>query len=135
MSKSTKKVKKKLELRQRRTFSEEFKKQKVKLLIEKKISKKELCEQYNLSKMTPYRWLYQYSPHYNKGTTQVIQMESEAEKTKYYQEQTAKMERLLGQKQIKLDYLEKLIEIASKELGLDIKKTFPITPLNGFDSE
>lgn len=135
MTRISKKSQKKLEIRQRRIFSEEFKKQKVKLLVEKKISISDLCEQYNLSKMTPYRWLYKYSPHYNQGTIQVTQMESEAEKTKYYQGQAAELERLYGQKQIRVEYLEKLVDIASKELGIDLKKTFPMTRLNGSDLE
>ena len=135
MSKSTKKVKKKLEIRQRRTFSEEFKKQKVKLLVEKKISIHDLSQLYDVSKMSIYRWLYRYSPHHNKGTNQVVQMESEAEKTKHLQNKVAELERMLGQKQIQIDFLEKLIELASEELKVDLKKTFTTPPRSGSVSE
>jgi len=84
--------------------------------------------------MTPYRWLYKYSPHHNKGTIQVVQMASEAEKTKALQEQLAKTEQMLGQKQIQIEFLEKMIELASKDLKVDIKKNFSTQPSNGFNS-
>lgn len=131
MSKSIKKVQEKLEIRQRRTFSEELKRQKVKLLIEKKTSVAELSKLYGVARTTIYRWLYKYSPHHNKGTTQVVQMTSEVEKTKALQEQLAKTEQILGQKQIQLDFLEKIIELASKDLGVDIKKNFTTQLSNG----
>lgn len=120
----------KLEIRQRRTFSEAFKRQKVQDLIDKKISVKELSELYKVSRTSVYRWLYRYSPHYQQETSQVVQMESEAVKTKALQQQVADLERVVGQKQLQIDYLEKLIELASKELDLDIKKNFVSQPLN-----
>ena len=69
----------KLEIRQRRTFSEAFKRQKVQDLIDKKISVKELSELYKVSRTSVYRWLYRYSPHYQQETSQVVQMESEGD--------------------------------------------------------
>lgn len=119
-----KNVKKKLEIRQRRIFSEEFKRQKVQQLIDKQIGIMELVDLYGISKMTAYRWLYKYSPHYQKGTIQVVQMESEAEKTRRLQTQLAELERVVGQKQMYIDYLEKLIELAAESLRVDIKKNF-----------
>ena len=49
-------------------------------------------------------------------------MESEALKTKTLLERNAELERIIGQKQLKIDYLEKLIEIASEDLKIDLKK-------------
>ena len=115
---------KKLEISVRRTFSEEFKRQKVEQLITKKISVADLSRLYQVSRTSIYRWLYQYSPHHKKGTTQVIQMESEAEKNRVLLEQISKLERTIGQKQIQIDFLEKMIEIASSEFEVDIKKNF-----------
>jgi transposase len=51
-------------------------------------------------------------------------MESESKKTERLMSQLADLERVVGQKQIQIDYLEKLIEIASSELGVDLKKNF-----------
>lgn len=135
MVKKSKKVKEKLEIRQQRVFSEEFKRQKVQLLIQKKISVKELSELYQVSRMSVYRWLYRYSPHYNKGTIQVVQMETEATKTKSLHQQVAELERIVGQKQMEIDFLTKMIEIASSELKIDIKKNFTTKPSNKFDKK
>lgn len=122
--KSEKESKKKLELRQQRTFSEAFKKQKVKELVNKRISIGELSKLYDVSRTSIYRWLHKYSPHHKKGTTQVVQMESEAEKTKFLQSRIAELERIVGQKQIELDFLNELLKVAGAELKVDLKKTF-----------
>lgn len=120
-----------LKIRQRRIFSEEFKRQKVQQIVEKLISVKEVAEHYDVTRMTVYRWLYRYSPHHEKGTNQVIQMQSEEHKTKQLLKQVADLERTIGQKQLYIDYLEKLITISSEELQVDIKKNFSLKPLNG----
>ena len=125
-------------LRQRRIFSEEFKRQKVQLIVDKLASVKEDSETYSVRHMSVYRWLYRYSPHHQKGTVQVVQMESEGHKTKELLRQVAELERAVGQKQIAIDYLERLLVIGSEALQVDLKKTFggpasngsAITPLN-----
>ncbi len=128
LRKPEKESKKKLELRQRRTFSEAFKKQKVKELVNKQINIDELSKLYDVSKTSIYRWLYKYSPHHKKGTTQVVQMESEARKTKLLHSRIAELERKVGQKQIEIDFLNELIQIAGAELKVDLKKTFCTKP-------
>ncbi len=126
--KAEKEPKKKLELRAKRTFSEEFKKQKVKELVNKQISIGELSKLYDVSTTSVYRWLYKYSPHHKRGTTQVVQMESEAQKTKLLQQRVAELERIVGQKQIEIDFLNELITVAGAELKVDLKKTFCTKP-------
>lgn len=131
MSETSKQSGKKVEICTRRVFSEEFKKQKVQMLIDKKVTIAELSTLYKVSKMTIYRWLYKYSPHHNKGTIQVIQMESEGAKNIALLKQISDLERAVGQKQLQIDFLEKLLEIASEGLKVDIKKNFNTQPLNG----
>ena len=126
--KAEKEPKKKLELRAKRTFSEEFKKQKVKELVNKQISIGELSKLYDVSTTSVYRWLYKYLPHHKRGTTQVVQMESEAQKTKLLQQRVAELERIVGQKQIEIDFLNELITVAGAELKVDLKKTFCTKP-------
>ena len=48
--------------------------------------------------------------------------ESTSKKLKDQEARIRDLERAVGQKQLKIDYLEKLIEIAGKDLGLDLKK-------------
>ena len=129
MSKANLKSKKstKLNIRQRRIFSEEFKREKVQELSSGLCSIKSFCNLWGVSSVTVYRWLYKYSPDHKKGTTMVIQKESEAQKNADLLLRVANLERLLGQKQMQLDYLETLIEIASKDSGVDLKKNIKVT--------
>lgn len=120
-----------LEIRKRRIFSEEFKRQKVQQIVDKTISVADLTELYGMTKVTVYRWLYKYSPHHQKGTNQVVQMESEGHKTRQLLQKVAELERIVGQKQLCIDYLEKLIEVSGRELEVDLKKNFNERPLNG----
>jgi transposase-like protein len=119
-----KKIKPKLEIRTARYFSEEFKRSKVKELIEKQITVTRLSRLYGVTRSAVYKWLYQYSGYYKQKTNLVVQMESESYKTQRLQQQVAEMERTIGQKQLEIDFLNKLFEIASEEVGYDLKKNF-----------
>ncbi|MBI5914538.1 MAG: helix-turn-helix domain-containing protein [Bacteroidetes bacterium] len=46
-----------------RNFSEQFKRDKVKDLVEKRISAKQMCDLWQISRKTVYKWLYKNSPH------------------------------------------------------------------------
>lgn len=120
MAKSTDK-KFQTETKYNRTFSEEFRKTKVKELTSGRIKVRELCELYALSRTTVYKWLYLYSEA-EKGIKTVVQMESEAFKTKLLQQRVAELERAVGQKQLEIDYLNTCLKVASDEVGYDLKK-------------
>ena len=115
---------KKSKLRTRRIFSDTFKRQKVKDIETGLASVTEISNLYKVSKQSIYRWLYKYSENYQKGEIQVVQMESESQKTKQLLKRLAELERIVGQKQLHIDYLEKLLEIGSEELNIDLKKNF-----------
>jgi transposase len=119
-----KKTRAKLEIRTNRHFSEEFKKSKVKELLEKQITVTELSRLYGVTRNAVYKWLYKYSPYHEKRTTLVIEMESESFKTKRLQERVAELERIIGKKQLEIDFLEMLLEVGSEELDFDLKKNF-----------
>jgi len=124
-----------LEIKQQRTFSEAFKREKVKDLVEKRITIKQLCSLYGVSRTAAYKWLYAYSPHHEQKTILVVQMESEAYKSQMLQQRVAELERVVGQKQLELDFLNKLFEIGSQELGFDIKKNLSTRLSNGTGAE
>lgn len=128
------KSKLKLEIRPRRCFSSEFKKSKVKELIEKRITVMQLSRLYGVTRSAVYKWLYRYSVHYKQSTTLVIQMESESYKTQRLLQQVSELERTVGQKQLELDFLNKLFEIASEEMGYDLKKNLGFKLLSGTDT-
>ena len=121
----------KLEIRQNRHFSEEFKRQKVKELCAKQVTITQLCKLYKVSSTSVYKWLYKYSPNHQPGTTLVLQMESESQKTILLLQRVAELERVVGQKQLELDFLNELLRVGSEELGFDLKKNFSTAPLNG----
>jgi len=124
-----------LEIKQRRLFSEAFKREKVKDLLEKRISIRQLSSLYEVSRTAIYNWLYTYSPHHEQKTNLVVQMESEAHKSQMLQQRVAELERVIGQKQLELDFLNKLFEIGSQELGFDIKKNLSTKLSNGTGAE
>jgi transposase-like protein len=125
----------KLEIKQRRCFSEEFKKAKVKDIVEKRIRVREVCQLYEVSAAAVYNWLYQYSPHHKQKSILVVQMESEATKTKELLRRIAELERNVGQKQLEVEFLNKLLELGSEELGFDLKKNFSAQLSNGIGPE
>ncbi|MBL4650635.1 MAG: transposase [Aureispira sp.] len=124
----------KYKIRERRNFSEALKRQIVSELESKVTTIREICELYSVTRTSIYRWLYKYSPHYKKGTIQVVQMKSEAEKSKQLYSRVKELEAVVGRKQLELDYLDRLIDLASKELDYDLKKNYEPELLNGFVS-
>ena len=119
-----------LDSRRNRHFSEPLKRKIVSQIIQKQLRVLEAAKLYKVSRTSIYNWIYRYS-ELERGLKTVVQMESESHKTAYYQQQLAELERLYGQKQIELDYLNKLLELASAELGYDLKKKHGFKRLNG----
>jgi len=114
-----------------RCFSEDFKRSKVKELEEKQISIGKLVSLYGVSRQSVYKWLYKYSKGYKKGTRLVMELESESKKTERLLNKVCELEQIIGQKQIELDFLNKLIEVSNAELGIDLKKNFITKRSNG----
>ena len=126
-----KKNKAKLEIRAQRCFSEEFKKDKVRELVEKQVTVIQICRLYGVTRAAVYKWLYKYSKDHQRRPTLVVQMESEAYKTQRLQQRVAELERIIGQKQLEIDFLNKLFEIANEEIGYDVKKNISLKLSNG----
>jgi transposase len=123
--------KQKFEVRERRVFSEELKKKAVKDLVGKRTTVIKLMAEHQVSAQTVYRWLYKYSPYHEQKCTLVVQMKSEEAKNQDLQARIAELERAVGQKQLEIDFLNKLLEVGSSELGFDLKKNFSTPPSNG----
>src|ERR1017187_9749280 len=104
---------KKKELRPRRVFSEEFKKQKVKEIEQNQIRVCDVCKIYDVSDVAVYKWIYKYSQHLKKGIKQVVEFESEHERSKKLQARVAELERIVGQKQMEVDIKKKFSTTSS----------------------
>lgn len=108
----------------KRVFSEDFRKTIVKEYECGRFTISELSQLYGIACPLIYRWIYRYSA-YQKLNVKVVEMQdSSTRKLKDLQKKVAELERIVGQKQLNIDYLEKMIELAKDELGIDIKKNF-----------
>lgn len=116
------------ESKKRRQFSEAFKKEKVQMIERKQISVLQLSRLYEVSTVAIYKWLRKYSQKFSQGERVVVEKESEGAKTMSLLNKVAELERKLGQKQLQIDYLEKLLELGSEEIGIDIKKKYATEP-------
>jgi len=103
-------------------YAEEFKKARVADFESGKFTIIELGRLFGIKTQLIYRWIYKYSV-YNKKNVKIIEMsESSTMKLKDMQLRIKELEQIVGQKQIMIDYLEKMIELASQEYEIDIKK-------------
>lgn len=99
-----------------------LKKKVVKDIEQNRVSVTKVCHEYQVSPQAVYAWLKKFSPTLYPITTMVIQMESEQYRTKELEKKIAELEAALGRKQMEIDFLNKMIEIADQDLGTDIKK-------------
>ncbi len=116
--------------RNNRYFSEDFKRKKVSEIDRNISSVSEISREYQVSKTSVHRWINKYSQMRKKGVKQVVEAKSDTRKILQLKEQVKELERLIGQKQIKIDFMEKMIELAEEKYNIDIKKKVSI-PLPG----
>ena len=117
--------------RQRRSFSEDFKRSKVRE-IEQKISRiSEIARQYEVSESAVNKWLVKYSSTYMKGVKTIVETQSDTKKLLELKAKVAELERIVGQKQLLIDFQQKMISIAEETYGVDIKKKFGNEPSSG----
>jgi transposase len=105
-----------------RYFSDEFKRKKIRELERNITSVTDICRTYSVSKTSVYRWIYKYSAMAKKQVKQVIEAKSDTQKIKALKERIKELERVIGQKQLLLEFKDKMIEIAEATYGVDIKK-------------
>ena len=118
-------------LGQRRIFSDLLKRKIVKDIEHNKASISAVCREYLVCSQTVYNWLNKYSRHLQSGQNMVIQMESEQYRSKELEKRVAELEAAVGRKQMEIDFLNKLIEVAGDELKVDLKKNFSTPPSGG----
>lgn len=127
-------MKEKLSLRPRRIFSDAVKKKTVSDIESGKVSVLVKSRELSVSEQSIYCWLNKYSRHLHSSQTVVVQMESEAYKTKELEKRIQELEAALGRKQLEIDFLNTLIEVGKKELGVDLKKKHFTPPFTGSGS-
>lgn len=107
--------------RQRRIFSEAFKREKVKMYEEKKITVLEISRLYDVTTTAVYKWIRKFGK-YQAGERLVIEKQSEGAKTKELLKQVKQREQEIGRQQMELRYYQEVIRYWNKELGEDLEK-------------
>jgi transposase len=120
-------------LRKQLHYSEGFKKEIVSIFEKGTFSVLQLEKLYGVSNATIYRWIYKYSTFNEKGIRIVEMKQSSSQKLKELTNKLKELERIVGQKQIKIDFLEKMIEIAEDEFSIPIKKKFNTSQSTGLE--
>jgi transposase len=125
---NTKNFKMSTSQRQQRHFSENFKKEKVRE-IEIGISKvADICKQYEVTTTNVYRWIHKFGSMKQKNERLIVESQSDTKELLELKKKIAELERIVGQKQILLDFKDKMIEIAEETYKVDIKKKFGTRP-------
>jgi len=121
-------MKKGQKISKRRKFSDEFRKFIVNEYESGKFTVSELSKLHELSNQLIYTWIYKYSA-FNKPNTVIVELkDSSSKKLKAYEKRIKALEQIIGQKQIKIDYLEKIIDLSNAHYQTDLKKNSNIQP-------
>ena len=117
--------------RRRRTFSEEFKRKKVREIEQKITTIAEVSREYEVRPGNISKWLTKYNPNRMKAVRTIVESESDTRKIFDQQQKIAELERIIGQKQLLIDFQAKMMELTEQEYGINIKKKFEKKPLSG----
>ena len=121
------------QIRKQRNYSEDFKKSLVDSFEKGEFSVPQLEKLYGIRNTTIYNWVYKYS-NFNEKGCRIVEMENSSQiKLKELAKKVKELEQIVGQKQITIEYLEKMIELAKTDLKVDIKKNYSLPRLVGSD--
>lgn len=107
--------------KRRRTFSTAFKREKVKLIDEGKLTVRQVSDTYGVSNVAVYNWVRKFSV-IPKDERIVVEKISEAKKTEELLNQVRILEQALGRKQLELDYYKEVVKLSSEVDGVDLEK-------------
>ncbi len=110
------------EERRRRIFSEGFKIGKVREIEQKITTIAEISRAYDVRQNAVSQWIKKYSANYKKKEKTIVESKSDTRKILELQEKIAELERLVGQKQVEIEFKDKMMQIAEGLYGVDIKK-------------
>jgi transposase-like protein len=122
------KFKQSTEERRKRIFSDEFKIKKVREIEQKITTIAEVCRQYEVRANSVSKWLNKYGNNHMKGVRVIVESDSDTRKLIELKAKIAELERIIGQKQVLIDFKDKMIDLAEDVYGVDIKKKFESKP-------
>lgn len=119
------------QLKKSRIYSEEFKRELVSDFESGRFSVLQLERLHGVNNVSIYKWIHKFSTFNEKGSRVVEMKNSSSAKLKQMEARIKELESVVGRKQIKIDYLEKIIDVASDDLNIDIKKNSNTPPSAG----
>jgi len=120
-------------IKKHRQFTEDFKRNLVLEFEKGNFSIAQLSKLHGISCTSLYKWVYKFSIFNERGYRVVEMKQSSSSKLKQLEARIKELERTVGQKQIMIDYLDKMIDIAKDELDIDIKKNYNTQQSSGSD--
>ena len=121
-------------LKQARVFSLEIKKHVVKDIESGRCTVRQASRELLVSEQSIYRWLHQYSRYLLNNKRLVVEDKSEAYQTEELKKRIQELEAALGRKQMEIDLLSKVIDLANEEYKTDLKKSLLNQASNGSGS-
>lgn len=118
------KMKNGYEIKQKRSFSEALRKQIVGQVERKELTISQVSREYQVSKAAVYNWLYRYSTTLKKGTRLVMEQDSQEKSSQELKNRIKELEAALGRKSLEADLFRVIVDLASEEYKVDLKKTF-----------
>lgn len=114
--------------RSQRSFSENFKREKVREIELGRSKVLEISRQYEVTSTNVYRWIAKFGSMKHKKERVIVESQSDTKELLELKRKVAELERIIGQKQILIDFKDKMIDIAEETYGVDIKKKFTTKP-------
>ncbi len=112
------------EKKERRVFSESFKREKVKIIESGQVTIHQLSKLLELGESAIYRWVEQYGVGEIRYPKVVIETESDYIRLIKLEKQLSLLQQVIGKMHVKLDYYDELIKAANDHYGTDIEKQF-----------
>lgn len=118
-------------IKRRRSFSESFKKARIKEFEKGQLTVSEISREYKINTKVIYDWIHKFSAYSRKGVQVIVEEKSLTKNNQKLREENKELQALAGRQQMKIEYLEKLIELSSEDLGVDLKKKLEALRSNG----
>jgi transposase len=108
----------------KRSFSEDFKKNKIRELEKNLSTVSDICNTYAVSRTSVYKWIYKYSAMAKKQVKQVVEAKSDTQKIRALEDRIKELERGLS------EYIMSPDELIQRFFQLSVSVS--VLPVKGF---
>lgn len=107
----------------RRIFSLEIRKRTVRDIEKGRCSVSQAASDLQVSSTSIYKWLNKHSLYLKQNKRLIVEDKSEVYRSQELEKKVKELEAMLGRKQMEIELLNKMIELAEEEYKVDIKRT------------